>query len=387
MPTERADDFVVNIHKAVRDLGLVEKYKKTDDRGRPSGWGFTLNIIDNPYLMYNRLIPQSETADNKKEDKTKFLDAIVKRLKKIEKFPFVKDYLKRQKAILQSYEHQGWQAEHLEMTTDWRLVAGLGNESVLETSLSLHPLYGFPYIPGSSVKGVARAYAQEVYWESNKIKDTFFRVFGSAPQEKESSEREDANDNRVGEVIFFDALPEKFDGNFLDLDVMTPHYGEYYSDGETPGDWMQPNPITFLTVAPGRKFMFSLAAKEKPLFETAQCWLKMGLQELGAGGKTSAGYGYFRVETESRSGGESEKKKPVARTLSPLPKNALEAEVVDVNSRPLRVRLIDSDEIVPMGGISNPAGLKIENGTKLYVEPNIDKKTKRIQSVRRIRNV
>ncbi|MFQ5677215.1 MAG: type III-B CRISPR module RAMP protein Cmr6, partial [bacterium] len=181
--------------------------------------------------------------------------------------------------------------------------------------------------------------------------------------------------------------PVKFDGHFLDLDVMTPHYGKYYSDGETPGDWMEPNPITFLTVAPGKTLMFSLASRDVRLLNQAATWLKEGMRQVGAGGKTSAGYGYFDLEAESRNSGESEDKKSVPQTQTPLPKNSLLAEVVDVSSRPLKVKLIDSGEIVTMGGISNPAGLGIENGTRLYVAPNIDKKTKRIQSVRRIGNV
>ncbi len=41
----------------------------------------------------------------------------------------------------------------------WRMVVGLGGESVLETDLTLHHLYGVPMIPGSALKGLTRAYA------------------------------------------------------------------------------------------------------------------------------------------------------------------------------------------------------------------------------------
>nr|MDQ3012024.1 type III-B CRISPR module RAMP protein Cmr6 [Acidobacteriota bacterium] len=36
-----------------------------------------------------------------------------------------------------------------------RIVIGVGNESVLETSVTLHRTYGVPYLPGSALKGLA----------------------------------------------------------------------------------------------------------------------------------------------------------------------------------------------------------------------------------------
>src|SRR5947199_5305127 len=36
-----------------------------------------------------------------------------------------------------------------------RMIVGLGSESVLETSICLHRIYGMPYIPGSVLKGLA----------------------------------------------------------------------------------------------------------------------------------------------------------------------------------------------------------------------------------------
>src|SRR6185369_614959 len=40
-----------------------------------------------------------------------------------------------------------------------RLIVGLGVESVLETSITLHRTYGVPYLPGSALKGLAAAAA------------------------------------------------------------------------------------------------------------------------------------------------------------------------------------------------------------------------------------
>ena len=49
-------------------------------------------------------------------------------------------------------------SEDLVLKPDWRMVIGLGNESVYETSMILHHIYGIPYIPGSAIKGVVRSY-------------------------------------------------------------------------------------------------------------------------------------------------------------------------------------------------------------------------------------
>ena len=100
-----------------------------------------------------------------------------------------------------------------------------------------------------------------------------------------------------GKVIFFDALPI-IEGNrdFIVLDVMNVHYGDYYQDesGKTPpGDWMNPTPIFFLAVEKGTKFRFSLASKCENLARISMKLLKEALKNFGIGAKTSAGYGYF----------------------------------------------------------------------------------------------
>ncbi len=45
-------------------------------------------------------------------------------------------------------------------TTAWRLVCGWGTNPALETGLTLHPFLGFPYVPGSSLKGAVHAVAE-----------------------------------------------------------------------------------------------------------------------------------------------------------------------------------------------------------------------------------
>ena len=188
------------------------------------------------------------------------------------------------------------EAEPFSMQTDWRFVAGLGRKGPLEVGFTFHR-YGFPILPGSSVKGIARAYAY-LFERKDESNPEFKRIFGCAPRGAEHTE-----EAQCGEAIFFDAIPASLPGlNMLDMDIMNPHFPDYYQDksGKTPPtDSQSPRPVYFLTVAPGTEFRFAvgwrgtLDEEARSLQKLAQDWLIRGLEELGAGAKTSAGYGYF----------------------------------------------------------------------------------------------
>jgi CRISPR type III-B/RAMP module RAMP protein Cmr6 len=177
---------------------------------------------------------------------------------------------------------------------DWRMVIGLGGESVLETDITLHHLYGIPFIPASALKGLTRAYVTgEVEgYKSDKIDNDnteVERIFGSQ--------------EHAGTVIFFDAMPVNGITNFV-LDIMNPHYPEYYAGNKLPTNDQNPVPITFLTVT-NTTFTFALtprdSSKEQHVKDVEQvnAWLQEAIQKYGVGGKTSAGYGYFKKEMSS----------------------------------------------------------------------------------------
>jgi len=50
--------------------------------------------------------------------------------------------------------------ESVPYTTVWRLLVGWGSNPTMEAGLTLHHLYGFPYIPGSAVKGLLHHLAE-----------------------------------------------------------------------------------------------------------------------------------------------------------------------------------------------------------------------------------
>jgi CRISPR-associated protein Cmr6 len=229
------------------------------------------------------------------------------------------------------------QAKTLEMVSDWRFVAGLGRKGSLETGFTFNR-YGFPYLPGSSVKGLARMAAlvnvteslgadkrnelneldeilskeddQDGEEDDKKFKKSWHRFTG---QENPSAlaitfRRVFGTTNQAGAAIFLDAIPSSLPS--LELDIMNPHYPDYYQGKAPPTNWQSPQPITFLTVAARTPFLFAVgwrrqAKMDTDAFKKAAAWLQTGLENLGAGAKTSAGYGYF-VERTGDSGASSQ---------------------------------------------------------------------------------
>lgn len=182
------------------------------------------------------------------------------------------------------------------LKTDYRLLIG-SEQSIYETSIKLHHIYGIPYIPASAIKGVVRSYTILEYFadELEKYKDRYSKfedevlfkcnwfvdIFGS--QENE------------GRVIFFDAFPTS--KPTIKVDIMNPHYGHYYNEGKAPTDTKNPIPINFLTVE-NTEFEFFIASKESldnfQVKDTAfEIYFQEALKNHGIGAKTAVGYGYF----------------------------------------------------------------------------------------------
>lgn len=200
--------------------------------------------------------------------------------------PFLEDYCARWQEMLKAYTVQGFTVRAFQAEPTWRMVVGLGAESVLETSIRLHRIYGFPIIPGTAVKGLARAYAHLVL-EKPPCDPEVVAICGTPPGKTPL---------RAGHVTFFDAVPGK--APRLKLDVMNPHYSDYYRGGNTPpADYLSPMPVYFLTVEHGSPFHFAIAAHRDgaDLAATAEEWLKGSLRDLGVGAKTTAGYGYLET--------------------------------------------------------------------------------------------
>lgn len=201
-----------------------------------------------------------------------------------------KDFIIRQFQLIQNCNGE---CMHFKLTSDF--VTGLGREHPVENGFAWHHTLGSPYLPGSSVKGMVRAWASQ--WTDDETKDTdqIDRIFGKQ--------------DKVGTVIFMDALP--ISNVQLKADIMTPHYSPYYQaelkdvEKYPPADWYSPTPIPFLVVSKGATFQFGIVPRNqgceqcKMDCQTAKKWLTEALQWIGAGAKTAVGYGRFEPDLES----------------------------------------------------------------------------------------
>lgn len=312
----------------------------------------------NPALLFDRFMPDwIDRADTLKEEG---LNILIKASERVDE-----DLLE---ACNERWEETVIAARgaSFPLQTDWRLIVGLGRKGSLEVGFTFHR-YGFPYLPGSSLKGLARTWglidiASQLSEDSLKRLQQFvIEIEGKKDEEVGplgaleivlSRDKEDdfiaeiercgashevielgrrfraifGTTEHSGHVIFFDGIPRS--RPMLEIDIMNPHYPDYYKEvriekPETyPTSWQNPNPVKFLTVASGTVFRFAIGWRRVPidvvptgeapqewrwfkgvttspseeqneLQKLAKAWLKKGLLELGAGGKTSAGYGYF----------------------------------------------------------------------------------------------
>ncbi|MEO1927844.1 MAG: type III-B CRISPR module RAMP protein Cmr6 [Nautiliaceae bacterium] len=202
-----------------------------------------------------------------------------------------KNYTKIAQNYYQKIEKLNLKKDNLVFKTDEKLIIGLGSASVYETSLTLHHIYGVPYIPGSAVKGSFRSYLIEKYCANDEEatkKEWFIDIFGSEESQ--------------GKVIFFDAFP--IEDLKIFKDIINPHYQDYYSDDKNkiyPTDDQSPVPIPFLVVEGKFKFVFgikedfevNIKGNKKNVLKFVKEYLECSLKEFGIGAKTAVGYGYF----------------------------------------------------------------------------------------------
>ncbi len=181
--------------------------------------------------------------------------------------------------------------------TDWHFATGLGLPHPVENGLAWHPTLGVPYLAGSGVKGLLRAWI-EVWDEQADAASRQQRIddwFGTSGDEGTS-----------GRFVFFDAVPVQ--PVQLAADVMTPHMGKWYEQGDEitaileperlPADWHDPVPVPFLVVKQA-KLLFGIAPRRSEYAaELAAVWdaLEKALSWLGAGAKTAAGYGRMMTD-------------------------------------------------------------------------------------------
>ena len=229
-----------------------------------------------------------------------------------------------------------------------RLIVNIAG-GVMENAGLCLDRFGWPYIPGSAIKGCARRAAiqslidaqdanpdfvklarllanvalvfgwGEGEWkvelnDARKLKSDFVYAIGQDlwPQVSEAAQKHLPKTNHfAGGVSFLPAypidpknvknlpipLPERFSA--LEMDILTYHHGHYYSSSDATkvaADIEEAVPMSFPTVPMGHVFKFCLlplSGGGAECTDQARVWLMEGLQTFGLGAKTSAGYGWF----------------------------------------------------------------------------------------------
>lgn len=245
------------------------------------------------------------------------------------------------------------------------LATGLGNEHPLENGFAFLSPYGLPYLAGSSVKGSLRQAAEQMalfaeeygiddfcmldvwwlfgfegvgasYWSCSKkekdktIEDEHYIDAIKKQKDKVVNSQDfsfflkqirvNEEDGKLlveamingnckavesityrGAATFWDVF---FNCKSMSVEIMTPHYGDYYQKGDSPHDSGQPTPISFLAVPAGSSFNlivqgakdrippnYNWQAKIKKILEFASKW-------QGFGAKTAIGYGDFEINQQ-----------------------------------------------------------------------------------------
>ncbi|MHA1882477.1 MAG: type III-B CRISPR module RAMP protein Cmr6, partial [Candidatus Thorarchaeota archaeon] len=255
------------------------------------------NIINNVGLLferfpllwtYNDLIRSLDKAETQEEtEKTKelskeFLKQVVKILRRAQIHNQLTIYHNRILALVRSIGGRSF-----ELKTKSRFVTGLGATHPSETGFRWDRNLGIPVIPSSSLKGVLRTWYKDYSHDS-----VILEWLG--PEHSHGKDTASA-----GSLILFDAIP-RIENNraiTLDLDILNPHYSNYYSNPEKnpPADYYSPVPVFFLTVASNTRFLFHIAPRPNCTVDLGkvEVTIREALGTIGIGAKTSVGYGQF----------------------------------------------------------------------------------------------
>ncbi len=113
---------------------------------------------------------------------------------------------------------------HTAMKIEGRLLTGLTGGGALETGCAISQTYGMPYLPGSSIKGAVRAWAEKTLPGEVDVRR---EIFGIEPNEEYPG-------GLSGSIVFHDAwwIPASGGGSHKDKpfaeDVVTTHHSDYY---------------------------------------------------------------------------------------------------------------------------------------------------------------
>ena len=162
-----------------------------------------------------------------------------------------------------------------------RLYTGLNSAGALETGISTSHTYGMPLIAGSSVKGIARSYAESLGLDKAHLTVLF-------------GDDSDSGSLKSGALVWHDAWFVPANTPPFAAEIITTHHQDYYNGKQLEADEME-SPIPNQQIATQGSFYFVIesAPGAQAWAAYAQNRLFQALQTQGAGSKTASGYGYF----------------------------------------------------------------------------------------------
>lgn len=302
-----------------------------------------LETCHHPGLLFDRFYPGSENEAKEGEAKKIHFQKVIASSTTSHVTDLYKKSFERWKNYLPNSINKSGSLE-----TTGRMVVGLGKASVLEIGIHLHHHLGFPYIPGSSLKGICAHYCSKVWG----AKDESFKSTMNG-DEKSSGKHHQflfGDTTVAGSIGFEDAwfvpIPaaQKFQSPFH-MDIITPHHKDWQDEGKTaPTDYDSPTPVSFLSFS--GKFHFCItwqgpdgqSDEEKKQINN---WMNLAwkllveaLTEHGVGGKNSSGYGRFDLEKyklsmeqdakEKLKEAETKRKAEELEKMTPIEKNIKE---------------------------------------------------------------
>lgn len=203
---------------------------------------------------------------------------------------------------------------NLSATIDGRLYSGLPLGSTLETGVTTHHTYGMPMIAGSAIKGTVRSYTEYLlakrkaddpeqmdyliqkdeqgneyltYQFDDGAQETLDILFGKVEGNGECE--------NAGYLIWHDAwwIPNTESNPFVS-EIVTTHHQQYYNCNLDEALDIE-SPIPNQQIAVQGSFYFVIEG-DKEWAKYALKLLELTLENQGLGGKTSSGYGYFKID-------------------------------------------------------------------------------------------
>lgn len=271
-------------------VSAVPDYLKIDLQELPPGHRYGAF-----FPVWNK-VDWSKVKDSEKSDALKYVF-------QYEKFKLLSDSLvKRQN---NAADKLGDALFRLPAESISPFMTGTGMEHPLENGFAFLNPYGLPYLPGSGIKGVLRRTAE--YLRDKEFGDSDLGwnqpaidvLFGPEPKNDEDASR--------GALVFWDVYIQPKECK-LGMDILTPHFTDYYAGSSTPHESAQPVPVPFLIVPPGAAFNFHIQCnrefiQDENLKDNWRNLIKVLLEHsfdwLGFGAKTASGYGQLKADSRA----------------------------------------------------------------------------------------